>query len=435
MAIQKLGINEFLALAAKHPVLDVRSPGEFKHAHIPGAYNLPLFTDEERKVVGTAYKQQSRQAAIKIGLDYFGGKMRRMVEEVEGIVRKEGSRELSPEVRKSGRPKENTGEQSESREVRKSGSESGSPEDRKSERLNDEETNNLEAFLNKKSDINTQVPRTSGLSDFPTLSETSAPRTILVHCWRGGMRSAGVAWLLDLYGFKVYTLVGGYKKFRHWVIEKYSQPNPYKILGGYTGSGKTYVLDALRKVGQPVIDLEGLAKHKGSAFGSIGMPEQPTQEMFENLLGLEIDRITKTNQSDLSKQEPIWLEDESQRIGLVNIPPVFWTRMRQSEVRFIDIPFEERLKHIVREYGVLDKQRMMDAIQRIQKRLGPLETKTSLQMLQDGDLEGSFRILLKYYDKWYTKGLNNRERLNELLHVTLCSEVNAEVNAQILLSK
>jgi len=93
------------------------------------------------------------------------------------------------------------------------------------------------------------------------------------------------------------------------------------------------------------------------------------------------------------------------------------------------------LKHIVREYGVLDKQRMMDAIQRIQKRLGPLETKTSLQMLQDGDLEGSFRILLKYYDKWYTKGLNNREQLNELLHVTLCSEVNAEANAQILLSK
>ena len=424
MAIQKLGINEFLALAAKHPVLDVRSPGEFKHAHIPGAYNLPLFTDEERKVVGTAYKQQSRQAAIKIGLDYFGGKMRKMVEEVEGIVKK-----------------------SESREVGKSESESGSPEDRKTERLIDEETNNLETFLNKKSDINTQGPRTSGLpdfptpfptsglSDFPTLSETSAPRTILVHCWRGGMRSAGVAWLLDLYGFKVYTLVGGYKKFRHWVIEKYSQPNPYKILGGYTGSGKTYVLDALRKVGQPVIDLEGLAKHKGSAFGSIGMPEQPTQEMFENLLGLEIDRITKTNQSDLSKQEPIWLEDESQRIGLVNIPPVFWTRMRQSEVRFIDIPFEERLKHIVKEYGVLDKQRMMDAIQRIQKRLGPLETKTSLQMLQDGDTEGSFRILLKYYDKWYTKGLNNREQLNELLHVTLCSEVNAEANAQILLSK
>lgn len=407
MAIQKLGINEFLALAAKHPVLDVRSPGEFKHAHIPGAYSLPLFTDEERKIVGTTYKQQSRQAAIKIGLDFFGGKMRKMVEEVEGIILKSER----PEVGKSGSKTER---------------ESGRPEDRKSERLNAEETDSLQPFLNNKSDKNTQGPRTSGLPDFPT---------VLVHCWRGGMRSAGVAWLLDLYGFKVYTLVGGYKKFRHWVIDKYSQPYPFKILGGYTGSGKTYVLDALRSAGQPVVDLEGLANHKGSAFGSIGMPEQPTQEMFENLLGWELDRITKANQTDLSKQEPIWLEDESQRIGLVNIPPVFWTRMRQSDVQFIDIPFEERLKHIVKEYGVLDKQRMMDAIQRIQKRLGPLETKTSLQMMQDNDLEGSFRILLKYYDKWYTKGLNNRERLNELLHIIECTEVNAAANAQLLLSK
>lgn len=392
MAIQKLGINDFLALAAKHPVLDVRSPGEFNHAHIPGAYSLPLFTDEERKVVGTAYKQQSRQAAIKIGLDYFGLKMKRMVEEVEGIVRKEGSKGVG---------KEETA----------------------FEGLNEALNNEIVSPKDSITDRNNQD------------SSTSGPQTVLVHCWRGGMRSAGVAWLLDLYGFKVYTLVGGYKKFRHWVIDKYSQPNPYKILGGYTGSGKTYLLEALRKAGEPVVDLEGLAKHKGSAFGSIGMPAQPTQEMFENLLALELDSLTKNNQSDLSKQAPIWLEDESQRIGLVNLPPVFWNRMRQSNVHFIDIPFEERLKHIVKEYGVLDKQRMVDAIQRIQKRLGPLETKTSIQMLQDGDLEGSFRILLKYYDKWYTKGLNNRERLNELLHTKACSTVDAEANAQLLLSK
>ena len=173
MAIQKIGINEFLALAAKHPVLDVRSPGEFKHAHIPGAYSLPLFTDEERKVVGTAYKQQSRQAAIKIGLDYFGGKMRRMVEEVEGIVRKEGSRELSPEVRKTGSPKENTGEQS--------GNETERPEDRKSERLNGEETDKSGPILkiDNFNDKNNQGPQTSGLpvflSDFRT-SGLSSPR-------------------------------------------------------------------------------------------------------------------------------------------------------------------------------------------------------------------------------------------------------------------
>ena len=88
MAVKKLDIAEFLELACKHPVLDVRSPGEYKHAHIPGAYSFPIFTDEERKQVGTTYKQQSREAAMKIGLDFFGPKMRSMVEQVEAIVGK-----------------------------------------------------------------------------------------------------------------------------------------------------------------------------------------------------------------------------------------------------------------------------------------------------------------------------------------------------------
>src|SRR5258706_1121016 len=87
MAIEKIHIEQFLELAKEHPVIDVRSPGEYKHAHIPGAYSLPLFTDEERKAVGTAYKQESREQAIKIGLDFFGPKMKKMVEETESIVR------------------------------------------------------------------------------------------------------------------------------------------------------------------------------------------------------------------------------------------------------------------------------------------------------------------------------------------------------------
>ena len=87
MAIEKIHIEKFLEFSKVHSVIDVRSPGEYKHAHIPGAHNLPLFTDEERKIVGTSYKQVSREAAIKIGLDFFGPKMKKMVEEVESIVR------------------------------------------------------------------------------------------------------------------------------------------------------------------------------------------------------------------------------------------------------------------------------------------------------------------------------------------------------------
>jgi len=92
MAAEKVNIERFLELAQLHPVFDVRSPGEYNHAHIPGAHNLPLFTDDERAKVGTAYKQESREKAIKIGLDYFGPKMRSMVDEVERII---GNRQLA----------------------------------------------------------------------------------------------------------------------------------------------------------------------------------------------------------------------------------------------------------------------------------------------------------------------------------------------------
>lgn len=349
MAVQKIGVEDFLELARTFPVLDVRSPGEFQHAHIPGAISFPLFSDEERKVVGTTYKQESREQAIKIGLDYFGPKMRSFVEHAEALTQ-----------------------------------------------------------------------------DQVTDLEKPSPKTVLVHCWRGGMRSGAIAWLLDLYGFKVYTLVGGYKKFRNWVIQTYSKPFPFKILGGFTGSGKTYVLQELRNLGEKVIDLEGLACHKGSAFGHIGQPPQPTQEMFENLVSLELARASVTFGT-------IWMEDESQRIGHVNIPHTLWASMRIAPVCFMDIPFEERLQHIVQEYGVLDAERLGHAIERIQKRLGPLETKTSLQMLKEGDLNGSFSILLKYYDKGYLRGLTNRENHEEMVTKITLTKVNALENARQLI--
>src|SRR6478609_3970200 len=83
MAVTRLSIEEFLVLAKQHPVIDVRSPAEYAHAHIPDAFSLPLFNDEERAIVGTAYKKQGKQKAIKLGLDFFGVKMRQMVETVE----------------------------------------------------------------------------------------------------------------------------------------------------------------------------------------------------------------------------------------------------------------------------------------------------------------------------------------------------------------
>ena len=313
MAIEKVPIDHFLELSKHFPVLDVRSPGEYSHAHIPGAFNLPLFTDEERKVIGTVYKQQSRQAAIKIGLDYFGPRIRSTVELAEAII-------------------------------------NNLPSDR-----------SLTNTSSEKTDFQFPAPD----SRLPT----SNSRPALIHCWRGGMRSAAIAWLLDLYGFKVYTLAGWYKKYRAWVMETFSFPFSFNILGGFTGSGKTYVLEELRKKGAAVINLEKLAHHKGSAFGNIGMPEQPSQEMFENLLSHELRKrsrkgeapgiphslknsseglnhstssslhLSETNiNHQLQTINRIWLEDESQRIGHINIPPPLWNNMRQSPIYFLAIP-------------------------------------------------------------------------------------------------
>ncbi|HVF97917.1 MAG TPA: tRNA 2-selenouridine(34) synthase MnmH [Flavisolibacter sp.] len=370
--MRRVTIEEFLAGSEKALLLDVRSPAEYAHAHIPGAVSLPLFTDEERKVVGTAYKQVSRQVAIKIGLDAFGPKMRRMVEQVETLVT-----ERWP--------------------------------------------------LNAKNATN----------------EQPSPVTVFVYCWRGGMRSGAVSWLLNLYGFNVTVLAGGYKSFRNYALQTFEQPFTISLIGGYTGSGKTMLLKGLQSAGEHIIDLERLASHKGSAFGNIGLPAQPTQEMFENRLCFELHRVSGDlsavnaaipNSLLTTPHSPvtIWLEDESQRIGLINIPPVIWQTMRGSRIYFLDIPFEERLQYLVAEYGILDKEKIKAAIQRITKRLGPLETKNALQFLQEGAIEDCFRILLQYYDKLYKKGLYNRQNLSSLLTNISCKKVTTENSFLVL---
>jgi tRNA 2-selenouridine synthase len=380
MPIQKLTIAEFLELAKQHPVLDVRSPGEYSHAHIPGAISLPLFTDEERKVVGTAYKQQGKQPAIKIGLDYFGVKMKAMVEQVEAII---AERQKATDDRQ-------------------------------------QTTNNKPPTENSKPKIE---------------------NIVLVHCWRGGMRSAGVAWLLDLYGFKVYSLTGGYKAYRKWVLQQFEKEYDFKIIGGYTGSGKTLVLQQLLKQQQPVIDLEALANHKGSAFGALGELPQPKQEMFENLLAAALSVVRpslsdEAGRTTVNEQRStcIYLEDESQRIGNLQIPMPLWHTMRKSPVYFLDIPFEERLEYIVKDYGRFEKEKLVNAIIRLQKKLGGLDMKNAINHLLENDHKACFWILLAYYDKLYNKALQNRENLPALLNKIPCSSVDTVTNTQNILA-
>ena len=354
MSVTKISSEELINLHFSYPIIDVRSEGEYNHAHIPGAFSLPLFNNEERKIVGTIYKQQSREQAIKKGLEYFGPKMKEMVLFAERINKK----------------------------------------------LEDDN------------------------------------KTFIVHCWRGGMRSAAVAWLLDIYGFKVYTITGGYKAFRNWILSQFEKNWRLNIIGGYTGSGKTILLPELIRQNQAVIDLEAIAGHRGSAFGRIGLPEQTSVEMFENKLGIELFQIQKKYPA-----QAIWMEDESQRIGAVSIPHLLWANMRKSKVYFLDIPFTHRLNYLVETYGKLDKLALKDAILRIQKKLGGLETKLATEYLEKDDYHASFEILLKYYDKLYLKSLKTRENTEteskekyDNYKVIVPSEtVNAKVNAEKLI--
>jgi len=386
MPVQKITIEEFLLLAKTNPVLDVRSPGEFTHAQIPNAYNLPLFNDEERAKVGTVYKQQSREEAIKIGLDFFGPNMKAVVEKVEAIVTSYGLGVLGLNSLKK--------------------------------------TNSTTKKSNNKVE-NSQLinPQPANFHPQPV---TPKPATILIHCWRGGMRSAAVAWLLDLYGFKVYTLIGGYKTYRNWALEQFVKEYNFRIIGGYTGSGKTLLLHALAKENNSIVDLEGLANHKGSALGALGNPPQPTQEMFENLLAEKLSTINH------QPSTTIYLEDESQRIGNLQIPIQLWYCMRKAPVYFVDIPFEERLNYLTDEYGIHPKEKLVNAIMRIQKRLGGLETKNAINFLLENNFKESFRILLHYYDKWYTKGLYNRENAEKLIKNIPATLVNTEQNIELI---
>jgi tRNA 2-selenouridine synthase len=244
------------------------------------------------------------------------------------------------------------------------------------------------------------------LENFIIESEKIAPlKEVAVHCWRGGMRSHAFAEHLSANGFdKVYLLTGGYKAYRNYVINSFSKAATLFIIGGFTGSGKTEILNLLREDGFQIIDLEGLAHHKGSAFGGIGKLNQPTSEQFENNL------FQEWNKLDFSKK--IFLEDESFSIGSVNLTMALYKKMCDAPLLFIDIPKEERAKFLVSEYANIDKQALANALGRISKRLGDENTKTALEFLEKENYFEVAMITLKYYDKAYQEVLEHRVSKN-----------------------
>ena len=325
-------------LADNRILIDVRSPAEFAHAHLPQAMSLPLFNDEERVKVGTIYKQVSPESALLKGLDFVGPKM-------SGFIKK--AIKWSPE------------------------------------------------------------------------------RRVIVQCWRGGKRSGSMAWLLGFAGFDILTVEGGYKAYRQYVLQQLdSQLLKLIVLGGKTGSGKTAILKELALKGEQIIDLEGLANHKGSAFGWIGEQKQPSSEQFDNNL-YEVFR-------NLDTSRRVWVENESRSIGSVFIQQGFWNLMRYAPLVHIEVPFEERVKHLVNVYTHTNQEDLITSFQKIPKKLGYDKAKKAIEAVASGDYEQAAAIGLGYYDKTYNFNFENNTTTEK--HILEITDFDPKKAAETLIS-
>lgn len=252
---------------------------------------------------------------------------------------------------------------------------------------------------------------------------------IMLYCWRGGQRSASLAWLLDLAGLDVTVLQGGYKSWRRNLDELFRANWKFRVIGGKTGSGKTDLLHALEEAGEQIIDLEALALHRGSSFGGMQMELQPSTEHFANLLGdklLNCDFLTH-----------LWVEDESRMIGTVHIPENFYRSLRQSPLLVLEIPLKERIKRLVSAYGQAPDPLLREAFERIRKKLGGQHLKAAFDALDNDDRAAAAAIALAYYDKAYNYDLTAKNTSNiwhyEVNHQhmpTLAAEIIAFFKAQ-----
>lgn len=238
--------------------------------------------------------------------------------------------------------------------------------------------------------------------------ELARDKSILTYCWRGGMRSEAMAWLFSMGGLTPLLLEGGYKAYRNHILTDLGRKRNFIILGGLTGSGKTHILKHMLSMGMQVTDLEGLASHKGSAFGAMGQQPQPSSEHFANLL-----------YSDLScknEEDPVWLEDESRNIGNVFMPDNFYAMMQSSPVIALMMSIETRMPRLLREYASFPPEQTIASVMKISKRLGGDRTREAVEAIRKGDFATAIRITLEYYDKSYYYALS-RPQERQVIYV------------------
>jgi len=229
------------------------------------------------------------------------------------------------------------------------------------------------------------------------LQEYAKDHQIILYCWRGGMRSAALAAVLDLMRVPVYRLNGGYKNYRSWVNQYWQRPlgSPVWVLCGNTGVGKTLVLNELRKLGCQAVDLEGLAGHRGSAFGHVGLLPQPSQKTFESRLWQETQR--------LDPNKPLILECESKRIGKLLLPDVLHKGIVEGNKILLYDTIPHRVAKILNDYRPEESlQEIRESLFCLTQRLGKEKVNTMLSQIDARDFEPVVAALLTdYYDPLY----------------------------------
>lgn len=233
------------------------------------------------------------------------------------------------------------------------------------------------------------------------IKELGKEGEVVLYCWRGGMRSHSLSQVLSVLGTGHYRLIGGYKAFRRHVNDFFDQPIKKRIilLNGLTGVGKTEILQKLNKEGFPAIDLEGLAKNRGSVFGYIGYHKQPTQKQFEGLLFLECLR--------LKEHQALAVECESRRIGSLIIPASFFNAMQDGIKVLIYDSMENRIRRLTETYTESfssdnNEQQILAALDRLRQRLGHEKINDLKELLIKGNFqEVVYQLLVNYYDPMY----------------------------------
>jgi tRNA 2-selenouridine synthase len=303
--------------------IDARTNAESEEATIPGAVNIELLNYEERKVIGTIYKQQNPSKAKLKGVELVSPKIPDLIAEIDELAK---------------------------------------------------EYDNL-----------------------------------IIFCSRGGLRSKSLAEFSDLAGIEVYRLENGYKGYRHYIIDKlenYKFKGEIAVLHGNTGVGKTYILKEMEKMGAAIIDLEGIANHRGSAFGSIGLEEPYNQKYFESLLWEELKLKDK-------EDRVIFVEAESRRVGHSVIPEFFHQKMKAGADLLITASMQKRVENIYLEYikDIESNQqefieRVLESLTAIKKYLIKKAGKDSyfelLELAKKAEFKKLTKILLEeYYDPMY----------------------------------